>query len=689
MAAPLMMIVGVLAVYFPKEIFRGQVLVGSDYATLHQRRMEFAREMFATPGGGSLPGWYPRELMGTPFWSNLQSFPFIPTRLALLLIDPAYAYVYGVALGAMLTAWFTFVFARSVGSSTIASAAAGWTFTCGGFFASRVLSGQLAQIEGYCSLPMLLWLIERCAAGGRITSARLAALALACTCFVLTGHPQMPFYAFVVAGSYLVFRTWRRWRELIFIGGAMFFGVGIGSFALLPMTLLIGRSTRVLHLAQATNDIPMPYGRLKTFLFPWSDGWPQMVNRSPHVPFTGYPTQASFWDTVCYVGWVPVVAVLILVVWKLLRSRRVPALAIFFALVGVVALITSLPFFRQLTSHIPGTFVRSPSRQVYIIDFVLALALAAAIDCIWKWRAGILVIAFLLLGHVVDVSLHARAFVATTAPTKPSPQMLDQLSTFLGDARAGVDVGVISSYNRQIDDVGFYDSIMLAKSYRAVMDLSDQPPGLNVESFDGSEMPRRALEACGVKLVVTPRERRDLIPITGSRLARMYQVPSPQARALFFPETQVQILTNEEIHRRLRQQDFDLRSTVMFESVPNSIPLSGSTPNPATVAYWRSSPDVIEVDVTAPAPGYACVLESYDPGWSATIDAKPVEILPGNDVFLAARVSAGQHQLRFAFHTPGARAGMIISLISAVALAIWTAIASRAEKRSRQAGATL
>src|SRR5262245_16032537 len=52
-------------------------LSGSDYFNLHARRLRYAREALFGPAH-YLPGWYPHELAGTPFWSNIQNFPLIP-----------------------------------------------------------------------------------------------------------------------------------------------------------------------------------------------------------------------------------------------------------------------------------------------------------------------------------------------------------------------------------------------------------------------------------------------------------------------------------------------------------------------------------------------------------------------------------------------------------------------------------
>jgi hypothetical protein len=54
-------------------------LSGFDFSNLYARRLRYAR-----------------ELGGTPFWSNIQNFPLIPTRLPLLLMDPEQAFAAGV-----------------------------------------------------------------------------------------------------------------------------------------------------------------------------------------------------------------------------------------------------------------------------------------------------------------------------------------------------------------------------------------------------------------------------------------------------------------------------------------------------------------------------------------------------------------------------------------------------------------
>ena len=144
----------------PSMLAGSSFLSGSDYSQLHARRMAFARSsLFGAPH--TLPGWYPHEFLGSPFAANLQSFPWIPTRLLVLPFDPDVAYGAGVALAAALAALFTYLFCRGAGLSPTGAMAAGWTFACAGYFTSRVLAGHLPLLEAYPALPLLLWLAGR------------------------------------------------------------------------------------------------------------------------------------------------------------------------------------------------------------------------------------------------------------------------------------------------------------------------------------------------------------------------------------------------------------------------------------------------------------------------------------------------------------------------------------------------
>jgi hypothetical protein len=62
-----------------------------------------------------------------------------------------------------------------------------------------------------------------------------------------------------------------------------------------------------------------------------------------------------------------------------------------------------------------------------------------------------------------------------------------------------------------------------------------------------------------------------------------------------------------------------------------------------------ATPTTLELAVTASSAGWIAMSELDYPGWTATVDGKPVAIHRANGMFRAVCVAAGEHRLRFAF----------------------------------------
>jgi hypothetical protein len=652
----------VLWVYLPPRMLTGGVLFGADSFTLHVRRLEFARDHLFGPSPG-LPAWYPREFLGTPFWSNLQNFPLIPTRLPLLLVDPWAAHGIGVNLAAVLTAAFTYVLCRRLGVGRLGSAVAAWTFPCCGFFASRVMAGHLPLLEAYPALPLLLWLVERYRAADSPRSVRvdLLALALATGFVMVAGHPQLPIYAVGAALLYLPVRL--PWRKSLTAAASMAAGVGCMSFVLLPMAKLVGRSTRILALAAPRNDVYFPLWRLKAFLRPWSD-----------VPVERY----IFWDTTCYVGWLPLAAAAVLLVRSLVTRRPPKGPWLFLTALGVLALLLAFP--RPWAGAGGGwTILRSPARQVYLTVFTLSLAAGAATD--WLLRAprarGRLVLVAitiaLVAAHAFDLRTNVAHFIeAVDRPADPG--VPPALAEAVGDGRVAMDTDLIDPNNRRLDDVGVFDSVLLARPYRALLALSDQRPETNTQLISGPDLAPRALAWSGVRMVVTTRKDLALPSVEKGGNLSVYFVPNPLPRAGFVPRSGALFLDDAALQRELRSGAMPRPDRLYLPpaaagGTPTEPATGPATAPAATVTYRRPNPDRIEVDVTAPVDGYVRVLETPDAGWTATLDGRQAELLVADGFVSAVRVPAGSHSIHMTYATPGVALGAALSAVAAVVLA--------------------
>ncbi len=364
----------------------------------------------------------------------------------LLLLDPSIAYAAGIAMAAALSAIFTspFLLPAQAGLTRVGAVAAGGTFACAGYFASRVIAGHLPLLEAYPALPLLLWLVDRALTPERAPRRRfdLGVLAVCCTCVVVAGHPQLPAYSLASA---LLYALWKGGRKVPMASalGAMMLGAGLALVVWwLQLLLLIARSTRVLRLAAADNDIAMPYSRLPALLMPGIHGWPQPVELADHHPFTGYPNAAYFWDTASYIGILPLVAVAALLIGCIVRKRMPNSRWTFLAFLGVVAFLCSLPPASPLLHLLPGTLLRgSPARLLYLSTFCAAVATGVAVDALRRARWPFstqppwFVVAVVLCLHFADLFGFAHWFIQTIPREDEAPAFRTIVDREVGDGR--------------------------------------------------------------------------------------------------------------------------------------------------------------------------------------------------------------------------------------------------------------
>ncbi len=91
---------------------------------------------------------------------------------------------------------------------------------------------------------------------------------------------------------------------------------------------------------------------------------------------------------------------------------------------------------------------------------------------------------------------------------------------------------------------------------------------------------------------------------------------------------------------------------------------------PGVVRVTKDDAGDIRFDVTRTTPGWAIVMETFYPGWKATVSGHATQVRRANGAFMAVHVPAGSTTVRLSYAPSSVQVGLIISLVSAAGLAL-------------------
>lgn len=170
-------------------------------------------------------------------------------------------------------------------------------------------------------------------------------------------------------------------------------------------------------------------------------------------------------------------------------------------------------------------------------------------------------------------------------------------------------------------------------------------------------------------------------PISSLQLARLYGVSyvlEPHGR----PGP-----TGGRFDRRLGDEDLywmpGAASATLTPILGASLPATASTGSPVAVA--QPSPGTWRLHVSAHTPAVLRLRLSDVPGWSATIDGRPLRLVRYADVMLQARVPPGNHVVILRYWPRRFTAGIILALVTALALLVALVVDWNKRRRARSA----
>ena len=88
----------------------------------------------------------------------------------------------------------------------------------------------------------------------------------------------------------------------------------------------------------------------------------------------------------------------------------------------------------------------------------------------------------------------------------------------------------------------------------------------------------------------------------------------------------------------------------------------------------RHEPNRVEVKTESISPAILVLSENHYPGWRATVDGKSVDVIRVNYNLRGVAVPAGSHLVKFVYRPKSVLVGLVISLLTLAALAVWSRI---------------
>jgi hypothetical protein len=145
---------------------------------------------------------------------------------------------------------------------------------------------------------------------------------------------------------------------------------------------------------------------------------------------------------------------------------------------------------------------------------------------------------------------------------------------------------------------------------------------------------------------------------------------------------------SEEALRAIRGEStepFDPRETVLLEVGPDELPSlpGGNIDTGSEVRLTSYEPTQLTIETNAPMNSVLVVSEIFYPGWQATIDGQPAQIMVADYLLRGITLPAGKHVVQMHYSPRSASLGAVISIVTLASL-FFLAFYERKKHRSTE-----
>lgn len=638
---------------------------------------------------GKLPTWDPGAWSGQPLTGDPQAGIFYPPNWLWLIASPLRAYAAAVLLHAALGGLGMYALARRRGRSRAASALAGIALCAGGFV---VLQARHAMfVEAAAWLPWIAW-----AGLGWIETRRardLAALAATIGLALATGGVSMLYYGALFCAVVLLCNCANapsRGRALAGLGAAALLGAAAAAATLWPAAAHAPLSPRALGVdPHFAGDFAWPgFGYAVTLAVP------NVLGDGAHWLGAGDKWELGGY----YAGMLPL-ALALFALARGDRRWRGERIAIACALGLAVWLAREGSLAHRAAYHLLPLYaqMRCPARALFLFSLFVPLAAADGLDLVLariptgrRAAAAILAVALVAL----DLTWTNRAENPTVPLTEAErASRLDATSfleqhpgeRYVNDVHLGDHALHGSGLTWGLENASGYSSLptwrylhylWIANHGRPYpyAKIHDDLSAQGLWSF-GSPL----VDALAVKWVLTaqpPNGPGYVKRFAGGDGVDVWENLEALPRARLVARVRV-VDGPAEAASAIADPSFDPRREVVLERSPG-IALDGGAREEVSRRVSGDYGRAITVECAPTRPAVLVLAEPFYPGWSATVDGAPAEVLAADLALRAVALPAGHHTVELRYRSAAVDRGLL------VAGAAWLGILALALTRRRR-----
>lgn len=671
-----------VVLFFHPLLFSQQTLYFRDIQAIFYPMKYFLSEAFKS---GSIPFWCPMYFCGAPFMSDIQTGVFYPPSLLLIIFPYPLSFNLYVVFHIFLCFCFVYLWLKGNGLSLPASIFSAIAYAYGGYVLSSInLLNNLTVITWF---PAMLWAYQRALSEKSLIGYGLTIFFLCLA--ILGGEPQLLMFSVAITFCFGLFLNFKKEIHLPLVArhSLIFLTLVLSSLLLTivqwgPTFFDYQNSVRLngFNFNQAT-EFSLSWDRLKHLLIPVS--FSRTFSSVPADLAIFFPPDGTVpWLLSIYPGLL--VAPLALVGFFSRLSRGKIFWMVLFLLGIVLALGSHTPLYTLVHQLFP--YFRFPEKFYFLSNIGLVVLAGYGFDRLMslftkqgvKTTALLFILPLLLLGDLYLAHVHLNPTCKTGFYQFADPVLRPVLQ----------DRSLFRVY---VDEASFYPSLlhnssveerqMIAQAFKA----SNSGILQNLHYVDGKTgmelqyqwvigeillrpWPERInlLQWANAKYIVSASNL-DAQPGVMEYVTRvkphLFQIKNHLPRAWLVGEIYP---SGRWTLKDYSKRSFDARASAVGPEEIAAFYKKRYYQDVDHIAYDR--PHRIRIEMAAVQPGVLVLAESFYPGWRATVNGKPKNIVRLNYLFQGVEVDAGRQSIIFEYRPPFFRLYAVVSLAAIIVL---------------------